>query len=123
MKKVNQIIQMTAEDYEEFILTSWMRWCESVTIDHREFLRVFSNSTVNRWFISEMKRLEEEFRFLVSRYDVDDPRNLLAIKHLFSDTTVQIFSIFPKGLLAEAKKVTDKKVDGIPINKLTITQN
>lgn len=122
MKKIYQILQMTPEDYEEFVLTFWMRWTESVTVDHREFLRVFSNAPVNEWFVTELKKCEEEFRLLASRYE-RNPDNLIEIRMCFDDVTYKMYSIFPKALLESAKKITDKTVAGIPINKLTIAQN
>ena len=69
--------------YEEMIFGLYARWCESVTINHKQFQTVLANAMVNKWFILELLKCEEEFHnstdcFAIEFHDIVECHRMLA---------------------------------------------
>jgi hypothetical protein len=109
---------------EDFILVFWMLWAESVTVNTREFQKVIASSPINKWFISELNKEENEFRSLISEYPDTQGRDK---DWLYVKCVNKLMSIFPKSLLDQAKKREAKpqtiKVAGIRLETSIINQN
>lgn len=119
-----QKLQMTSEDYENMIFGAYARWCESVTINPREFQKVIANSAVNKWYLTEYAKCEKEFNHLTDRYG--NSITTEDFKRCYSDCTYIMFNIRPTALLQEIKKtrvVSYLKVRGMKIPSLTFNQN
>ena len=119
-----QKLQMTAEDYENMIFGGYARWCESVTINAREFQKVIANSAVNKWYLMEYAKCEEKFAAMTQRYDESIP--VKDYQTFYNDCTYGMFNIRPTALLQEIKKtraVSYLKVHGVKIPSLTFNQN
>lgn len=123
-KTTAQKLQMTAEDYENMIFGAYARWCESVTINAREFQKVLANSAVNKWYLMEYAKCEEKFATMTQRYDENIP--VKDYQTFYNDCTYGMFNIRPTALLQEIKKtraVSYLKVHGVKIPSLTFNQN
>ena len=119
-----QKLQMTAEDYENMIFGGYARWCESVTINAREFQKVIANSAINKWYLMEYAKCEKEFNNLTDRYG--NSITTEDFKRCYNDCTFGMFNIRPTALLQEIKKtraVSYLKVHGVKIPSLTFNQN
>lgn len=119
-----QKLQMTAADYEDMIFGSYARWCESVTINAREFQKVIANSAVNKWYLMEYAKCEEKFATMTQRYDENIP--VKDYQTFYNDCTYGMFNIRPTALLQEIKKTRAAsylKVHGVKIPSLTFNQN
>lgn len=120
---IAQKLQMTDEDYENMIFGAYARWCESNTINAREFQKVIANSAVNKWYLIEYSKCEIEFHQLTGRYEnltVED------YKRCYNDCTYRLFNIRPTALLQEIKKtqcIGSLKIQGLRIPSLTFNQN
>jgi hypothetical protein len=118
-----QKLQLTAEEYEALLFGAYARWCESVTINARQFQQVLANSAINKWYLMEYTKCEKEFNSLTDRYDsisADD------YKRCYNDCTYGMFNIRPTALLQEIKKtraVSCLKIHGVQIPSLIFNQN
>jgi len=125
-KTINQKLQITAEDYENMIFGAYARWCESVTINAREFQKVLANSAVNKWFLVEYAKCEAEFNMMTNRYEGSVTVSIEDLKICYIDCTHRINNIRPTALLLEIKKtkaVSYLKVHGVKIQSITFNQN
>lgn len=113
-----------SENKEDFVLSLWMFWSESVTVSAREYQKVLSSRPINNWFLTELKKEDDEFFSLTSRYPEisGQDKDLLYIKCIY-----KLFSIFPMALLKAAKKRETRpqktKVPGRRIEFSIINQN
>lgn len=118
-----QKLQMTANEYEHMLFSGYARWCESVTINEREFQKTLANSAINKWYLIEYSKCEKEFQQLTGRYN-----NLTVAdyKRCYNDCTYRMFNIRPTALLQEVKKTQVfgvLKIQGVRIPSLTFNQN
>lgn len=114
----------SAETKVDFILSFWMYWAQSVTVNSREFQQVIANARVNKWFLHELQKEEAEYNALVERYNniTQTDKETLYVKCVF-----KLLSRFPMALLVLAKKRELKprttKVSGIKIEFSIINLN
>jgi hypothetical protein len=103
-------------DREDFILSIWMLWTESVTTTSCQYQQVLHDPAVNRWFLKFIQNEEMEFRTLAKQYPElagkAKEMDLLYVKCLN-----KVMSRFPQALLERAKKRSTKTEFSI------ITQN
>jgi hypothetical protein len=103
MKTIAQKLNMTPEEFEAMTFGFYFRWCESVTTTEGDFRCVLSNSGVNRWFMTELAKLEAEFQMLTNRYEGSPTVSTQDYRDLYNDTTFHMFNIRPMVLLENAK--------------------
>lgn len=112
------------ETKEDLILVFWEYWVSSVTLNEREFQQVFANSSVNKWFMMEFTKEENEFKSLISRYPDTKGKDK---DWLWCKCVSKLMSRFPLSLLQNAKKRIEKpqrtKVAGIKIETSILNQN
>ena len=104
MTTINQKLKMTPEEYEEMIFGAYARWCESVTINDREFQKVLANSGINKWYMTEYEKCEKEFDQLTRRYQDCDTVIAEDYKRCYAECTYAMFNIRPMALLQIIKK-------------------
>jgi len=105
IKPINELIGMTPEQYENFILERYMRWCESKCDPKHpdDFQKFLANKSLSSWFIDEYARLESEFAKMVA--NTHSYLKLPQIKSLYSTITVQAYEHYPKPLIEAARKI------------------
>jgi hypothetical protein len=86
---------------EDFILSFWMFWAQSVTVNSREFQNVVASTPISNWFMTELKKTENEFRSLISEYPDTQGKDK---DWLYIKCTYKVMSRFPMSLLDTAKK-------------------
>ena len=89
------------EGKEDFILAFWFYWVDSVTTNQTEFLKVFSCSSVNKWFVMELQKEEIVYRGFLSAYPDTKGKDK---DWLYCKCISKLMSRFPSALLKEAKK-------------------
>jgi hypothetical protein len=93
----------TSETHEDFILKFYIYWVESVTVNAREFQQVLANAAVNKWFILELKKVEDEFKYIASFYpQLHHSAN--EMDKLQAKCYLPLMSIHPQVLVQAAKK-------------------
>ncbi|GGA84460.1 hypothetical protein GCM10008015_26560 [Flavobacterium palustre] len=111
---------------EDFLLSLWIYWVESVTISHREFSQVLANAPVNKWFLSFVAKEEKEFQLLAKSYSELAGQGK-EIDKLYVKCVSKVMSYFPQSLIEAAKRRTEKpricKFSGIKIEFSTLNQN
>ena len=105
---------------EDFILSFWMFWAQSVTVNSREFQNVVASTPISNWFMTELKKTENEFRSLISEYPDTQGKDK---DWLYIKCVNKLISRFPKSLLDQAKKPQTIKVAGIRIETSILNQN
>ncbi|MCV9931731.1 hypothetical protein OIU80_05500 [Flavobacterium sp. LS1R47] len=124
MPTTNQKLQMSTQDYENMLLGSYVRWCESVTVDAREYQKVFANAKINKWYIAEYAKCETEFNLLTQRYEksitTDD------LKRCYNNCTYKMFNQKPSILIQEittTSTIDSLKFYGTKNSSLTFNLN
>lgn len=99
---------------EDLILAFWFYWIESVTTNAIDFQKVLARSAVNKWFLIELQKEENEFKTLLARYPDTAGKDK---DWLYCKCISRLMSRFPKALLEDAKKREQKttKISGIRI--------
>ena len=107
MKRIYQILEMTASQYEQLFLTEYLAWCESIAFDVIELQKLLSSNPIVKWYQMELSKCEQEFMQRISRYDEKaislDDRIICYV-----DCVEKMNSISPKPLIDAAKKVETK---------------
>jgi hypothetical protein len=115
-----------SETYEDFVLSFYIYWCESITINAREFQKVIANASINRWFMTEFKKLEQEFKYLASQYP-QLQNSTTEMDTLQARCFLPLMSIHPQILVSNAKKKESKSkptaMPGLPIDTSILHQN
>ncbi len=119
-----QKLQLTTEEHEALLFGAYARWCESVTINARQFQQVLANSAINKWYLMEYEKCEKEFNSLTDRYGNSITKE--DFERCYNNCTYGMFNIRPTALLQEIKRiptVSYLKVHGVKIPSLTFNQN
>jgi hypothetical protein len=119
-------LDITSHQYEALLLSNYMEWCESVTINDREFQKVLANASVSKWYMIEYSKCEKEFHLLTKRYEDSSTVSTDDFKICYADCIDKMLNIRPTALLQEIKKtqaVGSMNVQGVKIPSLTFNQN
>lgn len=65
---VVSFLKITEAQYENLRLEIWLRWCEAKSMSTREWQQLMANSTLNRWFNTELVKREWQFMHDVAFY-------------------------------------------------------
>jgi hypothetical protein len=113
-----------SKNKEAFLLDFWFYWVESVTLTDKEFQKVCANGAVNRWFMMELAKEENEYRAIIAQYQEVKGRQR---DWLYIKCVNKLMSRFPQALLQQAKKRELKpqttKVAGMKIEFKIFNQN
>lgn len=120
-----ELLQAT-ESKEFFVLNFYIYWCESVTLNAREFQQVLANASINKWFLLELKKLESDFKQLAAFYpELQNSAN--EMDKLQAKCYLPLMAIHPQALLLNAKrrelKPNPKTLQGILIESSILIQN
>ncbi len=100
-------LNMSQEQYDGLKMTIYLRWCMDFCTNYEnELQKVMSNPPINRYFLTEFSKCENEFIDLMQTYDgvtQIKPSDALAT---FKRCSVSIYNRFPKVLIINAKKPT-----------------
>lgn len=117
-----EILEST-KTYEDFVLKFYIYWAESVTLNSREFQQVLANSAISRWFILELTKLEDEFKYVASFYP-QLHHSAKEMDSLQAKCYLPLMSIHPQVLVSNAKKREEKDgPKGKLIESFIINQN
>jgi len=104
-KPINELLNMTPEQYEDFVFERYMRWCESKCDPRRpnDLQQLLANKSLSSWFINEFSKLENDFAKMVTNTHsyLKPPQ----INSLYNAITVQAYEHFPKPLIEAARKI------------------
>lgn len=104
------------ETKEDLIMAFWFYWVDNVVTKSDEFQMVLASALVNRWFITELRKGELEFRNLMLKFPDTDGKER---DWQYCKCISKLMSRFPKALIESAKsrKLREKpiKIQGIKI--------
>lgn len=101
MKTATQKLAMTGFDYEMMIFSFYARWCESNSGNTRQYQQIVANAAINKWFLHELNKCEEEFHKITDRYVGSVTSYDMQV--CYNDVTFKLFNIRPTALLEELK--------------------
>lgn len=101
-QNVHTHLGLTIKDYETQYFERYSNWCESVVLTLLEYQKVLANSQVNKWYNTEFQKCEYEFLQIIKEYPSS---NIESKKQCYDQCVVRMFSIFPKPLIDDAKKM------------------
>lgn len=93
-------------DYDFMVMNIYLRWCMGFAINYTNDLqKVVANTPINKYFLTEFKKIEAEFLEIMQEYDGAaniKPKDALQV---FNICAVQLHNRYPKILIHEAKKL------------------
>ncbi|MCK8143169.1 BrnA antitoxin family protein [Flavobacterium sp. I-SCBP12n] len=117
MNKTTTKLQITQDAYETMTLEFYMRWCESLTGNVRQFQSILANKAINAYFLMELTKSETEFHKLTDLYVGSTTVSPLDFKKCYNECTYRLFSLRPVALLEDLK--IKGKAQGIPVFNLS----
>ena len=102
MKTTAQHLGMTELEYDFFYFEAYMRWCLSVSITPAEFQMVLANTSVNKYYNTELAKIENEFVSLLATYPNATTEDA---KKLYGRCTFDMFNRRSPELIKNAKKL------------------
>ncbi|AMA49435.1 hypothetical protein [Flavobacterium covae] len=107
MKKVIELLDLSTPDYETLLFETYFNWCTDFCSNYQDDLQsLVANRALNKYFLQEYNKLEEEFLQLASRYENNINITSVHYRELYADCTVKIFNRFSKVLIKKAKQNT-----------------
>lgn len=106
MNKVITLLDCSPQAYEDQMLNTYMRWCMDFAINYEADLQALvANSSLNAYFLTEYKKLEDEFVRLASNYQDTPTVTNQDIRNLYNRCTYPIFNRRCMPLVLSAKKL------------------
>lgn len=104
MKQIHELLEMTPEQYEDFIFERYMRWCESkCEKKEKDIQKLIANSKLSAWFMNEFSERENTFLNMVK--NTHQFLKPIQIRSVFSNVTIDIYDHYPKPLIDAAQKI------------------
>jgi hypothetical protein len=95
-------LAITPIQYESIIWDLYNNWCQSLTINQRDYQAVLANSSINSWFLMELRKAEKEFHTLTDRY-TNTNVTPTDYANCYRDCVNQLFNLRPMALLENVK--------------------
>ena len=105
MKSINQYLGITPSEYEDMIQRHWQNWTEGNAVSLRHWQKLLISGSINRWFLTELKKIEEEFRRTVARYDETDTVTKLDYNKCFHRLVIRLHELRPSILVDKERPI------------------
>lgn len=122
MDSIHKKIGMSGADYAELYTVKYMRWCMSLSKSYfpeeekkdermrrdimdcgSDLQKLMANKSLSLWFKREFDKLELKFLDDLKGYEKLGVAKAQDIMKLYSETMLDIYNIFPKPLLEQAR--------------------
>ena len=101
--QVIDLLQWSSQEYEDRLFQTIFNWCQHHGKYPSMIQQQLANAQINKWFLQEYHKCELQFLKIV---DVV-PNNTKALQDHYKSCTIQMFQIYPSGLIDEIKKNTE----------------
>ena len=95
--KTHEILNISEDAYELKVFHIYFKWCNVNSVDDRDFQSLIANSTMNRWFLENLIRIESEFAEDAAPYTGLDSRE--DISRLWLKHTMKMLLYYSKPLI------------------------
>ena len=106
MRAILVRLNVSQFDYDFMVMNIYLRWCMDFSLNYfNDLQKVVANTPINKYFLTEFKKIEAEFLEIMQEYDGATnikPKDALQV---FNRCSIQIFNRYPKILIHEAKKL------------------
>lgn len=96
--KTHELLNITEEQYEDKIFKHWFKYCELHSADTQEFQSLLANAALNRWWLNNLRLLEDEFRFEAEPY-IKDEHSTGNLQHLWFKNAIKLQLYYSMPLL------------------------
>ncbi|RWX03394.1 hypothetical protein [Flavobacterium cerinum] len=104
MKPIHEILGITKDQHNKYMLDLWKNWAESNAGTTRQWQKILGSSAINRWFLNELSIIETTFRNKVQRFEGSNTVTVVDHRKCFNGLVTELFQHFPKPLLDEISK-------------------
>ena len=101
--QVLDLLQWSTQEYEDRLFQTIYNWCQHYGKYPSIIQQLLANSQINKWFLQEYHNFELQFLKIA---DVV-PNNTTALQNHYKSCTIQIFQIYPSGLIEDIKRNKD----------------
>lgn len=100
---IAKLLTLSQEEYEDKLFQLWLKYCCCKAHNPKDLQRLLANTALNKWFLFEVSRLEDEWWREIGEYEsVLDPTTSMS---LYNEKTINIFMLNCPPLMAEARKL------------------
>ncbi|HLS12193.1 MAG TPA: hypothetical protein VK050_08525 [Flavobacteriaceae bacterium] len=110
-------LKTTEAQYENLRLELWLRWCEAKSMSTREWQQLMANGILNRWFNTELTKIEWQFMHDLEPYQRQcSPQEL---NERYKAYMVSMHSLILAPVQNEIRKKTTKQLKHEDFNTQT----
>jgi hypothetical protein len=107
MSRILKLIGGTQNQYNLILATNYQRWCEiHAKKSDRQLQKIMLDQTINKWYITELKKLEADFLRKNAPVLNSNFINHKMMKQRYFDFIQIILTIYPKPLLEKYESKT-----------------
>ena len=97
--QIQDYLQISSQEYEELVLKHYWSWCHKYSTSPQMFQCYFSNAAINKYFMTEWAKNENEFLAMVDNI----PKRADRLAYHYNGCIVQVYKNFPSALLENFK--------------------
>ncbi len=97
--QIQDYLQISAKEYEDLVLKHYWSWCHKYSTSPQMFQCYFSNAAINKYFMTEWAKNENEFLAMVDNI----PKRADRLAYHYNGCIVQVYKNFPSALLEAYK--------------------
>ena len=87
MNTINEILGITAEEFELDRFNAYWKWCEKLTANIRDTQKIITYPPLSRYYNAEIAKCEEEFRLRIKNYQDSKTVTVTDRKRLYDRCT------------------------------------
>lgn len=90
MNAINEILGITADEFEIEYFNAYLKWCETISANIRDAQKLISYPPLFRYYNAEIAKCEEEFRFRIRNYQESKTVTVTDRKRLYERCTALV---------------------------------
>jgi hypothetical protein len=91
MNTINEILGITAEEFELDRFNAYWKWCEKLTTNSRDTQKILVYPPLSRYYNAEIAKCEEEFRLRIKNYQHSKTITITDRKRLYERCTEIVY--------------------------------
>lgn len=104
MKAIYKILGITQQQYEDIVLQLFIKWSQQQCVRCTDWQKLIANSSINKWFLSELQHLENNFKDEIKGYINATHIDRAEFQNIYISCTKPILKLYPKPLIEQARK-------------------
>lgn len=102
MKTIPQLLQYSADEYQQSYFERYLRWCMSyATNSETDLQKLIANQSISNYYNEKFKALEQ--KFVEAATPIHTTVKVEVVRKMYAIITAEIFINYPSALFEEAR--------------------